>query len=166
MSFNKILKASYFQADKVNLDPSSITVYPVNAHNLEGIKILFETCKRLGSNNNNVEIATIDPSLWLGDFLDKYWTKISFVSSQIEFQIVKFENGRLVNKKYQVSTSEFINDDEIESFFNNNKFSKLVLFSVVKNVNLLTLKSSYRIRFTDISEKYEIRDEKIKDILG
>ena len=34
----------------------------------------------MGTGNDNIRIATVDPTLWLGTFLDKHWEKIPFIS--------------------------------------------------------------------------------------
>jgi hypothetical protein len=73
------------QQINVNIDPKSISVYPIGENNLEGIKILIDSCFRMGGENNNVRMATVDPTLWLGHFLDKHWTKISYVTSLPSF---------------------------------------------------------------------------------
>jgi hypothetical protein len=69
------------RTQQINIEPKSIQVYPIGENNLEGIKVLIDNCYRMGSDNNNVRMATIDPSLWLGQFLDKHWSKISYVTS-------------------------------------------------------------------------------------
>lgn len=168
MIFDSFIKShsAYFGSNNINMDPSTITLYPVGGSNLEGIKILIQTCKRLGSENSNVKIATIDPTLWLGKFLDKYWDKISFVSSQSEFHVLKIENNKIIDKQYRVESVEIEDEVGLDKFFDESKFKSLVLFSVVKTADLVKLTTSYKIRFSEISEKYEERDKKIKEVLG
>jgi hypothetical protein len=148
-----------------NIDAKSIQVYPVGENNLEGIKILIDNCFRMGNDNSNVRIATIDPSLWLGQFLDKHWTKISYVTSVPAFNIMKVEDNEIVSKQYNTETKEFESDDLINDFFEKGRWKTLVIFSIIKHVDLVTLSSSYRVRYADITEKYEERDNKIEEIL-
>lgn len=164
MIFEELIKTQFY-ATNISLDPSSISVYPVSQFNLEGIKILIDTCKRMGSENNNVTIATIDPYIWIGGVLDKHWDKISFVTSKPIFDILKIEYDKIISKRYNVITIDIENDDNLDEFFNNSKFKTLVLFSIIKIVDLISLKSNYIVRYSDITEKYEVRNKKIDDIL-
>ena len=88
--FEKLLKNNIWSAsDPINLDPKTISVYPFSEYNIEGLKILLDNSKRMGSENTNVRVATVDPTLWIGSFLDKHWQKISFISTGISFNILK-----------------------------------------------------------------------------
>ena len=118
-----------------------------------------------GDSNSNVRMATIDPSLWLGQLLDKHWSKISYVSSMPNFEICKIEDNIIISKHYICSTKEFESEDLVTDFFEKGIWKTLVLFSIVKYVDLLTLNISYRVRYADITEKYEERDNKLEEIL-
>lgn len=147
-------------------DPKNISVYPISIDNLEGIKILIDNCMRMGSeNNSNVTIATINPSIWLGDFLDKYFHNISYVSTLPNFHMMKVEDNKIVSQTYSVKTENFDSDIDIDEFFKKGRWKKFVLFSIVKYVDLENLSSSYKVRYADITEKYEERDGKINSIL-
>mgnify|MGYP001282524524 CR=1 FL=1 len=142
-----------------------VSIYPISDYNLEGLKILIDNCVKTGTqNNNNVEIATVNPSLWLGQFLDKYWNKISYVSKLPNFDILKIENDEIIRKTYITETSSFSNDYDIDEFFNKNKFKKLVIYYITKSVNLLNMQTLYTIRYSDITEKYEEREIKINSL--
>jgi len=153
------------QQINVNIDPKSISVYPIGENNLEGIKILIDSCFRMGGENNNVRMATVDPTLWLGHFLDKHWTKISYVSSATSFVIMKVIDNKIVSKQYNTETKEFESEDLVNDFFERGRWKTFVLFSIIKYVDLLTLNISYRVRYADITEKYEERDNKLEEIL-
>jgi len=148
-----------------NIDAKSIQVYPVGENNLEGIKILIDNCFRMGNDNNNVQIATIDPSIWLGQFLDRHWSKISYVTSLPSFNIMKVENNEIVSRSYNCITKEFESDELINDFFEKSRWKTFVMFSIIKYVDLVALSSSYRVRYADITEKYEERDNKLEEIL-
>ena len=164
--FEKLLKHNIWSAsDPVSLDPKTISVYPFSEYNMEGLKLLLDNCKRMGSENTNVRVATVDSTLWLGTFLDKHWQKISFISTLVSFNIFKLEGNNLVSKAYRASNFEFKSDDELDNFFNEKKFRKLVMFSITKFVDLETMTSKYTVRLADITEKYEERDMKIEEIL-
>lgn len=153
------------QQTNINADPKTISVYPIGENNLEGIKILIDNCFRMGGENNNVRMATVDPSLWLGDFLDKHWNKISYVTSLPTFMIMKVVDNKVISKQYSSETKEFESEELVNEFFEKGRWKTFVLFSIIKYVDLLTLTISYRVRYADITEKYEERDNKINEIL-
>lgn len=169
MKFNNLIKNEFesYSFGKEQMDPQFITVYPLSEYNLEGVKILYDNCKKMSNLNNNVKIATVDPKIWLGQLLDKHFDKISYVSSKMEFNILKIDSksDTILNKSYNIKTSEFSSEEELDEFFNNSHFKTLVVFSIIKNVDLVTLKAYYKLRFTDITETFEVRDKKIKNIL-
>jgi|APGre2960657373_1045057.scaffolds.fasta_scaffold21692_4 hypothetical protein len=149
-----------------NIEPKSIQVYPIGENNLEGIKILIDNCFRMGGDSNsNVRMATVDPSLWLGQLLDKHWSKISYVSSMPNFEICKIEDNIIISKHYTCSTNEFDSENSVDEFFEKGIWKTFVLFSIIKYVDLLNLKTSYHMRYADITEKYEERDNKLEEIL-
>lgn len=150
----------------ISLDPSNITVYPVSQFNLEGIKILIDNCKRIGDKNNNVAVATVDPIVWMCDLLDKHWDKISFVSTKPTFNILQVKSNKLVSTNYKTISINFDSMEELDEFFNKSQFKTFVLFSLVKYVNLSSMKSYCVLRYCDITEKYEERDKKINKILA
>jgi len=164
--FKDLIKNMNGPIQFTNTDPKNITLYPISQDNLEGIKILIDNCMRMGSeNNSNITIATVSPSIWLGEFLDNYWQYISYVTTLPKFEMFKVENNIIVSNSYSVECHEFQSDDEIGVFFNKGRWKKFVIFSIVKYVNLENLSVSYRIRYADITEKYEERDGKINAIL-
>jgi hypothetical protein len=166
MIFKDFIKNLNGSAQLTNTDPKTISVYPIGENNLEGIKILIDNCFRMGSDNSNVRMATIDPSLWLGQFLDKHWNRISYVTSLPSFNIMKVEDNKIVSKNYNCLTKEFESDDLINDFFEKGRWKTFVIFSIIKHVDLVTLSSSYRVRYADITEKYEERDNKLEEILN
>ena len=143
----------------------SVCIYPISEYNLEAIKFLVDNCMSNIMENNNVTIATIDISLWLGDFLDKYWDKISYVSTLPRFDVLKAEGNKIVSKRYEVGSKDFHTEEELDSFFNEGKWKKFVIYNITKYADLSTMKTYYNIRYADITEKYEMRDNKINSIL-
>ena len=80
-------------------------------------------------------------------------------------ELIKVENNKIISKSFAVRNEEFKSDEEIDKFFSNGRWKKFVIFSMVKYVDLETLSVFYRIRYADITEKYEERDGKINAIL-
>lgn len=150
-----------------SLDSRTISVYPISEYNLEGIKILLDNCMRMGTEqNSNVQMATVNPSMWLGDILNKHWDKISYVTSMPSFEILKVDSDRIISKAYRVDSITFDTDEELDKFFVQGKWKRFVLFSIVKYANLSTMTCHYSVRYSDITEKFEERDNKINSILG
>ena len=96
---------------------SKTSIYPISEDNLEGIRFLIENCMRMGTeSNSNVSIATLSPNLWLGDFLDKYWKYISYVTLVPKFELIKVEDNKIISKSFAVRNEEFKSDEEIDKF--------------------------------------------------
>ena len=163
--FKQLIKSSKFEYTQ--RESISISIYPISEYNLEGIKLLIYNCDRVCGNqdNINVKIATVNTQLWLGDFLNKYWKNISYVSAKTDFNILKLDNDNIISKYYKLDQLN-MTDDEMYIFFKERIWKKLVLYSVVKYVDLADLSVYYNIRYADITEKYEERDDKINNILG
>lgn len=167
MTFNTYI--SNYIGSPTNLNPTptkTISIYPISSINLEGIKILIDNCMRVGTGDNaNVQVASVDPSLWLGGFLDKHFDKIKFVTPLPGFTVTKVEGNKVVEKNYRCDSMSFNTEKEIDDFFNDNKWKTFVLFSITKQADLRSMTTSYNIRFSDITEKFEERDNKLKNIL-
>ena len=125
------------QQINVNIDPKSISVYPIGENNLEGIKILIDSCFRMGGENNNIRMATVDPSLWLGQFLDKHWSKISYVASFPSFTIMKVVDNKIVSKQYNAETKEFESEDLVTDFFEKGKNFVFFIYQFNDNRNFI-----------------------------
>jgi len=148
-----------------SVDTKTVSLYPISEYNLEAIKYLIDNCSRSNQENKNVRIATIDTSLWLGDFLDKYWDKISYVCTVPRFDVLKVEGNKIMAKSYEVGSGTFDTEEELEKFFEEGRWKKFVIYTVTKYADLSTMKTFYVVRYADITEKYEVRDNKINSIL-
>lgn len=166
MIFKDLIKNHYTQGGiKITEDPKTITIYPINDVNLEGIKILLDNCKQFNTQNNNVRVATVDPTLWIGEFLDKHYQKISFVSQSISFEIHQVINGMIVNKSYRHDYLDFNSEIELDEYMESIKWKTVVVHSILKEVNLDKLTTKFKLRICEIGGKGEERDKKIKEIL-
>lgn len=152
-------------SNRSSLDPKTISVYPISEYNLEGIKILYDNSIRMGSENINVHVASVSPTLWMGDVLDKHWTKISYVCTGPNFNIMRVENDNIVEKSYSVKSDTILTDKDLDDFFEKGTWKRFVLFSIGKYADLNTMKTYYSVRYADITEKFEERDLKISNIL-
>ena len=149
------------------MDKSEPIVYFNDSLDVSSLKILYDNCVRMGTENNtNVSIATAHPDLWFGDYFDFFRTKIKMVVKAPAFQLTKVEVNQLVSNNYSCDTSEFKSDEELKKFFEDmTEYGSIAVFSLVKYVDIKSFSISWRIRYKDISTKEEVRDKKINTIL-
>jgi hypothetical protein len=101
------------------------------------------------------------------ELLNKYWDKISYVSAMPICNLLKIDGDDIVNMNYTTISKSFNSESELDDFFNSiTKYNRLAFFSIMKIADLRTLSISYQVRYFDTTQKNEIRDEKIKDILN
>ena len=158
---------SVFVSEIKSVSPKKdLSIYPISEYNLEAIKFLVDNCEVCNNTPNiNVNLASFHTSIWLGGFLDKYWDKISYVTKLPIFDIMKIEGNKVITKTYKTRTDTFDNDQELDKFFQEGKWKKFVIYTVSKFADLSKMISFYVVRYADITEKYEVRDNKINSIL-
>lgn len=163
--FKSYIQTFDYTSYQLNPEKNPINLFTITEDNLDGILVLMRNCIKYGiSSQDNIRIATVHPSLWLGDWVDTYYKYISYVTNDTTFKVSRILNNQLVVKSYSCYTKK-LSEDEVSSFFETNKFKKFVIYFVTKNVELSSLKTYYQIKFADISEKFEERDSKIIEIL-
>lgn len=140
-------------------------VHHITEDNINGLMILVNNCMVEGNRNNNTQIATLHPSLWLHELLDKYWENINYVTSVPKFEISKVIGSTITLKEYVVQNIN-IDEEQLEEFFKSSKYQSFVIYSITKNIDLITLTSKYLIRYADITEQDKIRDNKLKEIIA
>lgn len=141
------------------------SIFPVTEDNLDALFILINNCIKSGTHSNdNVKLATIHPKFWLGEIMDKHHQNIRYVCSSPSFSVYRIENNNIKSYTYNSISCE-ISESDLDNFFLENKFKKMVIYYITKYVDLVTLKSFYSIKFADMTEKYEERDLKIEEIL-
>jgi len=159
---------SNFVSEIKTLNPKrELSVYPISEYNLEAIKYLVDNCEMCNdSANTNVHLATFNTSLWLGDFLDKYWDKMSYVCKMPIFNLMKLEGNKIVTRTYETRSDTFQTEDDLDKFFEEGKWKKFAIYTISKFADLSKMSSFYVVRYADITEKYEVRDNKLNSILG
>lgn len=141
-------------------------VYPVSESNLEAIKILIHNSFQQGqSESSNVEWVTINPTIWLADFLESYIQHIKFVSTGPSFSILRMTTDDLIYNTYHCDSIRLNSEDELSDFFMKNEWNSLVIYGIVKIADLRTMSAWYNIRYADVTEKYEKIDNKLNKIL-
>lgn len=151
-----------------DLKDSLPSVFINDGHlDLFSLKTLYENCLRMGSTNNtNVTHATIHPSLWFADFFDKYMDCVKMVSKNASFELIKIVNDKIVTQNYTCQFLQIDSDEKLDDYFNQfRNYRSLVLFSVIKLLDLQSLKSVWHVRSKDITSKEEVRNLKIDDII-
>jgi hypothetical protein len=131
------------------------------------LKTLYENCLRMGSTNNtNVTHASIHPTLWFSEFFEKYSDCIKMVSKNSSFEIIKIIDNKITTQSYSSQFLQFDTDEKLDNFFlQYRNYKNLVLFSVIKLLDLQTLKSVWHVRARDITTKEEMRNLKIDEII-
>ena len=79
---------------------------------------------------------------------------------------MKLEGNKIITRTYQTISDTFDNEEELDRFFEEGKWKKFVIYTVSKFADLSKMSSFYIVRYADITEKYEMRDNKIDYILG
>jgi hypothetical protein len=118
------------------------------------------------TNNTNVTHASIHPTLWFSEFFEKYSDCIKMVSKNSSFEIIKIIDNKITTQSYSSQFFQFDSDEKLDNFFlQYRNYKNLVLFSVIKLLDLQTLKSVWHVRARDITTKEEMRNLKIDEII-
>jgi hypothetical protein len=151
--------------DMKDAQPSTVT----NSGNsdLFYMKTLYDNCARMGSaNNSNVTVATVHPSLWFSEIFSKIESTIKLVTKNPAFEIYEIIDNKVVVTRHTCDTIFFTDEREmIEFFLSYDTYKKLAIFSIVKFLDLQTLKSSWNVRYKDLTTKSEMRDSKLNELI-
>ena len=132
------------------------------------LKILYDNCIRVGtSDNSNITVATVHPSLWFGELFEYIQKSVKVVPKGPTFQLMKIENNQLVAYNHAVETIQFYSDVELKKFFEEEcKYKSLALFSICKYLDMTNLSTTWRIRCVNVITKEEVRDRKLDSIIN
>ena len=145
-----------------------VSVYVNDDIDFTSLKILYDNCLRVGSSDNlNITVATVHPSLWFGELFEYIQKSVKLVPKVPAFQLMKIENNQLFSYNKLVETMEFHSDEELKKFFEEDcKYKSLAMFSICKYLDMTNLSISWRIRCVDILTKEEMRDKKLDSIIN
>ena len=145
-----------------------ISVYVNDDIDFTALKVLYDNCIRIGSSDNsNITVATVHPSLWFGDLFEYIQKSVKIVPKGPAFQLMKIENNQLVSYNKNVETKNFYSDIELKKFFEEDcKYKSLALFSICKYLDMTNLSTTWTIRCVDITTKQEVRDRKLDSIIN
>lgn len=81
------------------------------------------------------------------------------------FSILRMTTDDLIYNTYHCDSIRLNSEDELSDFFMKNEWNSLVIYGIVKIADLRTMSAWYNIRYADVTEKYEKRDNKLNKIL-
>ena len=145
-----------------------VSVYVNDDIDFTALKILYDNCIRVGSSDNsNIVVATVHPSLWFGELFEYIQKSVKVVPKGPVFQLMKIENNQLVTYNHAVETCEFYSNIELKKFFEEEcKYKSLALFSICKYLDMTNLSTTWRIRCVNVLTKEEVRDRKLDSIIN
>ena len=145
-----------------------VSVYVNDDIDFTALKILYDNCLRVGSSDNlNITVATVHPSLWFGELFEYIQKSVKLVPKIPTFQLMKIEDNQLVAYNYSVETLEFNSDEDLKKFFEEDcKYKSLAMFSICKYLDMTNLSISWRIRCVNVLTKQEVRDKKLDSIIN
>ena len=145
-----------------------VSVYVNDDIDFTALKILYDNCIRVGSSDNsNIVVATVHPSLWFGELFEYIQKSVKVVPKGPTFQLMKIENNQLVAYNHAVETIQFYSDVELKKFFEEEcKYKSLALFSICKYLDMTNLSTTWRIRCVNVITKEEVRDRKLDSIIN
>ena len=125
---------------------------------------LYETSSRMcNESNNNVEIATVSPSVWFDDLVDVVMENVGYVAKSTQFQFLFYKNPDILSICYSCDVERFNSLNDLKDFIKKKgQFSTLVLFSIVKYVDLHNLNVYWSMRYKEILDTQQIREKKIE----
>ena len=95
-----------------------VSVYVNDDIDFTALKVLYDNCIRIGSSDNsNITVATVHPSLWFGELFEYIQKSVKIVPKGPAFQLMKIENNQLVSYNKTVETKNFYSDIELKKFF-------------------------------------------------
>ena len=145
-----------------------VSVYVNDDIDFTALKVLYDNCLRVGSSDNlNITVATVHPSLWFGELFEYIQKSVKLVPKGPAFQLMKIENNQLFSYNKLVETMEFHSDEELKKFFEEDcRYKSLALFSICKYLDMTNLSISWRIRCVNVLTKEEVRDKKLDSIIN
>lgn len=142
-------------------------IYSISKDNLQAIKVLVKNCLIAGEQVGNVELVSVSPNIWLSDFLDRNINYIKYVTKSPKFDVLTIDNnGEIISKSYLTEVKSFSTDKELDDFLSVNKWKKLVIYHIIRRADLTNMTYTYQLKYADITEKYEVRDNKIDSVLN
>ena len=144
------------------------TVIRVDRLDPSALFLLYENSLRMGNeSNNNVSLASLEPSSWLEQISEVILEYVSYVSKFPCFEIGYFHNNTWNVESYNIEGFDELNSiDELKDFIKERgKKSTFVLYYIINYVDLNTMRKYWLVKSKSVSFKIDERDKKIKKIL-
>ena len=129
--------------------------------------LLYENSVRMcNESNNNVSIATVSPSSWFDDITNTIINNVSYVCKSANFHIFTFIGPEIMTSTYLCDLETFNSFEDMDKFIKDkSQFSTLVMFAIIKYVDLDNLTASWVVRYKQIVDQKQIRDNKIEYLI-
>lgn len=138
-------------------------VFKVDKIESGALAILYDNSIRMGNESNyNVEVATVNPDKYFDDICDDILNYVSYIAKSPSFQMTSYEGGKLISRQFSCDNITFDTLNDFKNFLKEKgNFNTLVLFSIVKFVNLTNLEVKFGVRYKEVSDPQKVRDDKI-----
>jgi len=115
------------------------------------------------TSNNNVEIATMNPNLYIYDIIEYIIDYVDYITKSPAFSLTTYENSEFRQMNYNCEFSRQLDTiEDVKDFLKEKgEFNLLILFSIVKYVDLVNLKPYFKISYKSIEDKIISRDKKL-----
>jgi hypothetical protein len=145
---------------------NDISVCKVDSIDSSALALFLENSKRMCNDNNSaVEMATLNPLLWINDIAPIVMKRVDYICKTPAFAVNSYHDGVLTCYSYTCVLSSFDSDEKLIEFLNEKRFGIFVLFYIVKYVNLKDLTQRWDVKYCDIDEPSFIRNKKIDYII-
>ena len=141
---------------------SDVMVYKLDKLESSALAVLYENSKRMcNESNNNVEVATVSPKSYFDEIADDILDNVSYVTRLPAFHMLSYKYPEVVSVAYTCEYERFESIEDLKKFFEKGKFATIILYSIVKYVDLILLKSYFIIRYKEVIDPQRVRDSKI-----
>lgn len=153
----------------MNLKDLNSSILHINRHDISSLSLFITNSERMGdstytpTSNNNVEIATMNPNLYIYDIIEYIIDYVDYITKSPAFSLTTYENSEFRQMNYNCEFSRQLDTiEDVKDFLKEKgEFNLLILFSIVKYVDLVNLKPYFKISYKSIEDKIISRDKKL-----
>lgn len=153
----------------MNLKDLNTSILHINRQDISSLSLFISNSERMGdstytpTSNINVEIATMNPILYIHDIIEDIIDYVDYITKSPSFSLTSYENGEFKQMNYYCEYSNQLNTiEDVKDFLKEKgEFNLLILFSIVKYVDLINLKPYFKISYKSIEDKIISRDKKL-----
>lgn len=153
----------------MNLKDLNSSILHINRHDISSLSLFIMNSERMGdstytlTSNSNVEIATMNPNLYIYDIIEYIIDYVDYITKSTAFSLTTYENSEFRQMNYNCEFSRQLDTiEDVKDFLKEKgEFNLLILFSIVKYVDLVNLKPYFKITYKSIEDKIISRDKKL-----